>query len=88
MRESSIPWEVIYLVGNFSNKIMLTVNSGAFISISALENAPFKGIFLFNMVETNDHVFKERAKNIENMVYKLHKIGLCGNITIAQLKEN
>ena len=87
MKESSIPWEVIYLVSDFSDKIMLTVNSGAFISISALDNASLKGIFLFNIVETNDHVFKERAKNIENMVHKLQKIGLCGCIEIAQSKE-
>lgn len=82
MRQSSIPWEVIYLVSDFSDKIMLTVNSGAFISIGALDNASFKGVFLFNMVKTEEQTFKDRAQNIENMIYKLHNIELCKNIEI------
>lgn len=88
MRNSDIPWEVIHLIGDFSDKVLLTVNSGAFISICALDNSKAKGVFLFNMVNTSNELFAERKMTISNMLYKLKNKGLCSNIRIAQSEDD
>lgn len=46
MKDSNAPWEVIQLNMGESDSVLLTVNSGAFISIMALmENKRVKGFF-------------------------------------------
>lgn len=80
MENSWVPWEAMQLIGNYQDKIMCTVNSGAFITISALQGGEGKGIFLYPVVEKKDSYFINREKDIEIMLEKLHNCGLCLNI--------
>ena len=82
MRESFIPWEVIQLNLNMSDKILLTVNSGAFISISALYGNDINAKFLLREVETKNQVLVARTFNIERTLIRLHELGLCQNIIV------
>ncbi len=81
MKNSYIPWEVFQLNGNFNNKILLTVHSGAFMSISALLNGDTKGYFLYPMFEKNPTpYFQKKTKEIELFLSEIHKNELAQNI--------
>lgn len=82
MRESFIPWELMQLNTDIENKVLLTVNSGAFISIGALYGDSTKAEFLFREIKTENKTLQERASTIECMLSKLHSMGLCKGIII------
>lgn len=44
---SSIPWEVIQLVGNFENKVYLTVNSGSVLCANTLSSQNIKVVYMY-----------------------------------------
>lgn len=80
MESSWIPWEVIQLIGKFEKIVFLTVDSGAFITISALMSRCGKGIFLYPEIQNSNREFVNRKAEIKKVLTKLHSIGLCCDI--------
>ncbi len=80
MKASQIPWEVVQMNLQTEDITYITVNSGAFISISAMLNNSTKGIFLYNIPECYTDSFIKRKGEIHNMLLRLHERGLCQGI--------
>lgn len=80
MENSYIPWEVIQMNINASEHTLLTVNSGSFISISAMLDKPVKGFFLYNLISCQFKSFRTRNREIHNMITKLHNNNICTGI--------
>lgn len=87
MEKSWVPWEAIQLIGNYQDKVMCTVHSGAFITISALQGSEGKGIFLYPVVKNKDQCFINRERDIDIMLERLHSLGLCLNINKADYED-
>lgn len=86
MEQSSIPWEVIQLNWKESKKLV-TVNSGAFISICALFNKNSEGYFLYPSIQFKGAVFQKRKLEINDMLIRLHQHKIALNISAIQLEE-
>lgn len=77
MEHSFVPWEVIQLNLMSTSLHLLTVNSGSFISITAMMNDnKIKGDFLFNCISCDSPGYKARSAEITIQLQKLHKGGL------------
>lgn len=77
LKNSYIPWEVMQLNQSMDDCVLLTVNSGAFISITAMLNQRIKGVFLYPCVNCDTPAFQKRASQISDMLHKLHKWNIC-----------
>lgn len=77
MENSWIPWEVSQLIGQYEDKIMLTVNSGAFITVSALQGGNGLGMFLYPSIKNKNKSFLKREKEIDKTLHRLHKNHIC-----------
>lgn len=84
LRDSYIPWEVMQLNNVVDEVMLLTIHSGAFLSISAIMNQETKGRFLFERVTCEDNTFNRRSQQIATTLDKLHKMNKCQNICIAE----
>lgn len=82
-----IPWEVFQLCTNMEGKVLLTIDSGSFISITATYPQNITGLFLFDLIKCNQETFQNRASNIRNMLNDLHLNGLCTNIKVVESVE-
>lgn len=87
MNNSWVPWEVMQLVGDLENNILITVNSGAFVTVSALMGGRGKGAFLYPSIEKKSVYFQQREKTIHDMLTKLHKYHLCEGIREVTVEE-
>ena len=89
MENSYIPWEVIQMNLESSDCTFLTVNSGSFISITAMLNKPVCGYFLYNIINCSTEAFISKKNEIHNMLTKLHDLGVCKGIAddIKDLKS-
>ena len=80
LKSSYIPWEVIQLNWIEQDKVLLTVNSCAFINISSLLNQDINGYFFLNEVKNKSDAFLKRQREIEDILNKLHSMELIKNI--------
>lgn len=80
LRESFVPWEVLQLNGLPEGAVLATVNSGAFLSISAMDSQNERGVFLYPRVKNGGPAFRQRAEEIGSALERLHSLGLCENI--------
>ncbi|MCC8050303.1 MAG: hypothetical protein LIP10_06525 [Clostridiales bacterium] len=81
IKNSYIPWEVIQMNLAKTDLRLLTIHSGAFISISSmLEDQEINGYFLFKYVNCDTDYFKKRSQQIQSAVDRLHSVGKCLNI--------
>lgn len=90
MENYNVPWEVVQLNWNEPKKL-LTVNSGAFISICALQNENVMGYFLYPSVKTENIAFQKRRTEMSIMLSRLHSEKIALNISetsIEQLLQN
>lgn len=78
-----IPWEIFQMSSYFQNKILLTVDSGAFLGITAMLNSQIRGLFLFPYFEGKRRQFNERDKNLSIILHELQKLGRCRNIKVS-----
>lgn len=78
-----IPWEVFQICSNISDKVLLTVDSGSFLSISAINKSSVKGFFLFPCLEEKRKNFMDRDKVIRDILNELHKHNVCKEIRIV-----
>lgn len=87
MENSFTPWEVMQFDNLSKDKVLLTINSGAFLSISALINQSTRGIFLYNYAGCNTESFIKRSDQIEATINGLHNLGKCKSIFVAKPDE-
>ena len=84
MNASGIPWEIVQLCSDMQGKVLLTADSGSFVSITAVYPQDITGLFLFELLDSHDKQFLKRKKNIRSMLNDLHSKGLCKNIKIVE----
>lgn len=88
MEKSFLPWEIVQLNTPMKEKVLLTVNSGAFIGISAMCDDDVTGIFLFPVIKTSNRFFNTHSADIERMLNKLHNIQSCSGIKMINCEES
>lgn len=84
---SWIPWEIIQLMSSYDDRIFITIDSGAFITISAMINSQVRGMFLLDDVRVKDAYLIDRSSTIKSMLDRLHKCNLCLNIQAGNSAE-
>lgn len=66
---SSIPWEVIQLCGDFNNNVFLSSASGSVLSINSIIDKPVKTILFYNCIKhTHNKLFVETKENLEELI--------------------
>ncbi len=87
MENSYIPWEVIQLNWDKENITLLTVNAGAFMNISALIDNNVKSYFIRYDSENMSGSLSDKINQVDNMLNKLHNIGLANNVQAVRLED-
>lgn len=87
MKNSLIPWELIQMNLQGEKKILLTVNSGAFVSITALLDDNLKGYFLFDEISEKNDKFNKREREIRETIKLLHYHNLAKNLNIGSIED-
>ena len=87
MKNSLIPWELIQMNLQDEKKILLTVNSGAFVSITALLDNNVKGYFLFDEISEKNDKFNKREREIRETIKLLHYHNLAKNLNIGSIED-
>lgn len=83
MSSSFIPWEVYQLTNDFSNRVFLTMSSGAFLTGAALGENDVKGVFVipeFTDTEMSDYHMSAIDK-LQHTVETLRAIGKGDNLS-------
>lgn len=70
---SEVPWEIILLCGDFSDKILLTVNSTSVLSSCLLSDDNIRGFYLYKMCDINNNAL---AKKIVSTIDRLINVDL------------
>lgn len=84
-KNSDIPWEVSQILLSMADKVLVTVTSGAFISISAMLESSCKGVFLYPEVNTFNDEYKTYVDRIDGTIKELHKLSFCSNIIVGNV---
>lgn len=82
---SDLPWEVIQILLSMADKILITVTSGAFISVSAMLESGYKGVFLYPEINQFNDEYKNYVERIDETIEKLHNSSRCSNIIVGKL---
>ncbi len=87
MDSDGVPWEIIQLCSDIGNKTLITVDSGSFLSISAIMRSSVKGVFIYPIFADKRNTipsYTERDKGIESVLGRLKDMGVCDNISVAK----
>lgn len=84
MENSQIPWEVIQLCAEMDGRFLLTITSGAFLSISAMAGSESKAAFVIPEGLEMPWL-RERVGTIMKTVETLHCLGYAKNVGCVQL---
>lgn len=87
MKHSALPWETMQILLPANEYVLLTITSGAFISISAMMENGCKGFFLYPEVENFNETYIDYIKRVQKMIDDLHSIGKCKNINVCRIDE-
>ena len=90
MDSVGIPWEVYQICSNLKGKVLVTVTSGSFINCAAmLDSENVKYYFLFPCITKQlDAFYKERTKELDIIIERLHKNNLAMNAhSISNLEQ-
>lgn len=79
MEDSYVPWEVVQLCSELGDRVLLTATSGAFLSVTAMSEAPVTGAFLIPS-GTGISWLEEKACQVESTLSKLHGLGCCAGL--------
>ena len=85
LKNSDIPWEVAQILLPLEDKVLVTVTSGAFISIAAMLDSNCKGVFLYPEVENFNDEYKNYVERIDEIINKLHQLSYCSNIVAGNI---
>lgn len=86
---SNIPWEVIQLTGDFSDKVFLTATSGSVLAGSFMSDKPVKTVYLYKLCDISNNVSaQETAAAIINLLGKKELKDTFCNVRIAETLED
>ncbi len=91
MNSDGVPWEIFQICSDVAGKVLITVDSGSFLSVSAIKQSNAKGVFIFPMVQDKRakyECFVRRDKNIRDILDHLHAMRKCQNILILSELES
>ena len=79
-KNSAIPWEVIQLSGDFSDKVFLTATSGSVLAGSFLSEKPTRTLYTYPLCDLSHHrVAQDSRAAIEELL---------GNESLRQILHN
>lgn len=88
-RNSSIPWEVIQLSGDFSDKVFMTINSGSVLSGSTMSEKPNRIYFMYKLCDIRGNFSCQRnAHDMENILSKQSMKSVLKTVKIAERLED
>lgn len=67
-QNSSIPWEVIQLSGDFRNKVFMTINSGSVLSGSVMSENPVRTYYMYKLCDISGN------KSCKKNIYDIEKL--------------
>lgn len=68
-KNSAIPWEVIQLTGDFSDKVFMTINSGSVLSGSTMSKKPVNTYYMYKLCDiSGNESCKKNAHDIEKLL--------------------
>lgn len=88
-KNSSIPWEAIQLIGDFSDKIFLTINSGSVLSGSTMSEKPVRTYYMYKLCDiSGNEACKKNAQDIERLLQNDSTKEILRNVKIADNLED
>lgn len=84
-KNSNIPWEVIQLSRDFSDKVFLTATSGSVLSGSLLSEIPVKTFFLYKLCKLDGNVSaRSTVESIDDLINKSSMKDAFNNVFIPE----
>ena len=77
LENSEIPWEIIQLNNEFSDKIFISLSSGSILNASAMLNENIRTYYLFPCIKGKDQAFDEYCLVLGKLVKELQGLGYC-----------
>lgn len=88
-KNSSIPWEAIQLVGDFSDKVFLTVNSTSVLSGSTMAEKPVRTYYMFKLCDIScNPSCQKNAQDIEALLNNEDMRNVLKSVHIAERLED
>lgn len=82
--QKPVPWEVMFMTGDYTDKVFITLSSSSIITAFSLDDQNGKGIYLFPMYTGKnarfDRIVKEQK--IEETLSDLKEKGCCRSVSI------
>lgn len=88
-KNSTVPWEVIQLTGDFSDKVFLTATSGSVLAGSFMSAKPVKTVYLYKLCNISNNISaQETTAAILNLLDKEELQDMLCNVRIAETLED
>lgn len=88
-KNSSIPWEVIQLSGDFSDKVFLSATSGSVLTSSLLTEKPTKTFYMYKLCNIENNRFAlDSVRFIEDILDNQQLKSVLKNVKIAENIED
>lgn len=88
-KNSVIPWEVIQLSGDFSDKVFLTINSTSVLSGSTMSEKPVITYYMYKLCDiSGNESCKKNARDIESILNNPEMKETLRNVKIAERLED
>ena len=88
-KNSSKPWEIIQMLGDFSNKVFLTATSGSVLAGNFLTTNPVPTFYMYKCCDTDKNI--SALKNVNNIELLLHEKSMqkifCGIKIATDIKD-
>ena len=87
MESSYIPWEVVQLCSDFSDRTLITCTSGAPLAVTAMLGDDMRVRYLAPDDQDSDEMenYKWAMSTTTPIINKLHDLGICMNVVIESL---
>lgn len=86
---SNVPWEVIQLTGDFSDKVFLTATSGSVLAGSFMSAKPIKTFYLYKLCNIFNNISaQETTAAISNLLDREELKGTLRNVRIVETLED
>ena len=85
----SIPWEVIQLSSDFSDKVFLTVNSGSVLAGSFMSEKPVRTFYMYRLCKASGNTaFQKSIHDIDSLLQNKDMNDILSNVSIADKLED
>lgn len=88
-RGKSVPWEIMAIANDYSDKVFMTLSSSALITANVFKNEAVNAFFLYPLVLGKDPSYDKSVENlgIPNTIDTMKRHGLCKNFEIIQNED-